>query len=74
MARGRLDIEVKTGHLYRFVDQNPTLTAFRVEPGEVVMVTLYRGLPSAVGVERGEIAVGKFTLDEALEYARPINT
>lgn len=73
MASGRLDVEVKIGHLFRFVEQNPTLTAFRVDPGKVVMVTLYRGVEGPVGAPRGEVGVGKFPLDDALEYARPVN-
>lgn len=68
MARNRGDVESKIGHVYSFVESMTTISAMRIDPGDPVMVTLYRGVSHPNGKLRGEVAIGTFTLDETLEY------
>lgn len=63
-------MEGKVGLLYRFVEQCATLDSFRVTPGEVATVHLFRGVPGPGGVGRGIVLVGEFTIDEAIELAK----
>lgn len=62
--------EAKIGAVYRLVVLCDTVDSFRVTPGEVTRVSLYRHLPGPNDIDRGETFVGDFSLNEAIEYLK----
>jgi len=60
----------KTGLLYNLVNQCETLDSFRITPGDVATVHLFREVSGPGGIGRGIVLVGEFTIDEAIELAK----
>ena len=68
MAKKQLGTDKKIARLYRLAAANPTVDGFRVIPGEIPMVTLYRRVAAVGNKPFGVVSIGTFPLDDALEY------
>jgi len=68
MAKRRNEIEAKIAKLYSFVEANPEIAAFRVEPGEEPLVTLYRRIEAVGNKSCSVVSMGTFPLDDALQF------
>lgn len=59
------------------VSMSPETSSVKITAPEdreaLIVVTLYRLLPGPVGSDRGESAIGTFSLLEALEYMRGLS-